>query len=229
MYKLINTFGIDAKCAKLLEFTSVDELKAHYAEIAEARRNGKLLIIGRGSNLLPVGDYDGLVVRSRIMGRELVASDMICVGSGETVDDVIAWTLSQNLFGMENLSIIPGEVGASAVQNIGAYGVEIKDVLHSVKAVEISTGKIVTFQKDELEYAYRDSRFKHDLKSRYLIIEVSYLLYSSFTAQTSYGNISSYLLDKGIEIIDFEEDESEGFLSTLSLGIFLQLIFNIYL
>ena len=95
MDKLINTFGIDARCTRLLEFSSVDELRNHWQEIAEARRQGKLLIIGRGSNLLPTGDYDGLVVRSRIMGREFISSDRVEVGSGETVDDVIAWCLSQ--------------------------------------------------------------------------------------------------------------------------------------
>ena len=91
---LINTFGIDARCTRLLEFSSVDELRNHWQEIAEARRQGKLLIIGRGSNLLPTGDYDGLVVRSRIMGRSLIAPDKIEVGSGETVDDIIAWSIA---------------------------------------------------------------------------------------------------------------------------------------
>ena len=202
MYKLINTFGIDAKCAKLLEFTSVDELKAHYAEIAEARRNGKLLIIGRGSNLLPVGDYDGLVVRSRIMGRKLVASDMICVGSGETVDDVIAWTLSQNLFGMENLSIIPGEVGASAVQNIGAYGVEAKDFIVSLHALDLDNGEMVEITNEQCEYGYRQSRFKKDWKNRFIITDVSYRLSDKFIPRLDYGNIRKMLEEKGISCDD---------------------------
>ena len=140
MDKLINTFGIDARCTRLLEFSSVDELRNHWQEIAEARRQGKLLIIGRGSNLLPTGDYDGLVVRSRIMGRNCIENDRVVICSGETVDDIIAWSLSQGLYGMENLSLIPGEVGASAVQNIGAYGVEAKDFITSLHALDIETG-----------------------------------------------------------------------------------------
>ena len=202
MYKLINTFGIDAKCAKLLEFTSVDELKAHYAEIAEARRNGKLLIIGRGSNLLPVGDYDGLVVRSRIMGRTVVAHDMVCIGSGETVDDIIAWTLSQNLYGMENLSIIPGEVGASAVQNIGAYGVEAKDFIVSLHALDLDNGDIVEITNEQCEYGYRQSRFKHDWKNRFVITDVTYRLSDTFIPRLDYGNIRKVLEEKDISCED---------------------------
>lgn len=195
-----NTFGIDQRCKRFISVESIDDaIQLH--EYLDS--NEPLLIIGKGSNLLLTQDFDGTVIRCDIRGIKVVSnnsdSSIIGCGAGEVVDDVIAWSIENGLHGMENLSLIPGDVGASAVQNIGAYGVEIKDVLHSVKAVEISTGTVMTFQKDELEYAYRDSRFKHDLKGRYLIIEVSYLLYSSFTAQTSYGNISSYLLEKGIE------------------------------
>ena len=167
MDKLINTFGIDARCTRLLEFSSVDELRNHWQEIAEARRQGRLLIIGRGSNLLPTGDYDGLVVRSRIMGRNCIENDRVVICSGETVDDIIAWSLSQGLYGMENLSLIPGEVGASAVQNIGAYGVEAKDFITSLHALDIETGEIVEITNAECEYGYRQSRFKKDWKNRF--------------------------------------------------------------
>ena len=212
---LPNTFGIDARCTKLLEFSTVDELKGHWSEIAEARRQGKLLIIGRGSNLLPTGDYDGLVVRSRIMGRTIEGcvtsgslstgegggrgpAPRILVGSGETVDDIIAWSLSQGLYGMENLSLIPGEVGASAVQNIGAYGVEAKDFIVSLHALDLDTGKIVEITNAECEYGYRQSRFKKDWKNRFIITDVTYQLSSTFTPHLDYGNIRKMLEEKGI-------------------------------
>lgn len=195
---LINTFGIDARCTRLLEFSSVEELKQHWSEIAEARRQGNLLIIGRGSNLLPTGDYDGLVVRSRIMGRSLIAPDKIEVGSGETVDDIIAWSIAQDLYGMENLSLIPGEVGASAVQNIGAYGVEAKDFIVSLHALDIETGEIVGITNAECEYGYRQSRFKKDWKNRFVITDVTYQLSTTFTPHLDYGNIRKVLEEKGI-------------------------------
>ena len=195
---LINTFGIDARCTRLLEFSSVEELKEHWSEIAEARRQGNLLIIGRGSNLLPTGDYDGLVVRSRIMGRSLIAPDKIEVGSGETVDEIIAWSIVQGLYGMENLSLIPGEVGASAVQNIGAYGVEAKDFIVSLHALDIETGEIVEITNAECEYGYRQSRFKKDWKNRFVITDVTYQLSTTFTPHLDYGNIRKVLEEKGI-------------------------------
>lgn len=198
MDKLINTFGIDARCTRLLEFSSVDELWNHWQEIAEARRQGKLLIIGRGSNLLPTGDYDGLVVRSRIMGRNCIENDRVVICSGETVDDIIAWSLSQGLYGMENLSLIPGEVGASAVQNIGAYGVEAKDFITSLHALDIETGEIVEITNAECEYGYRQSRFKKDWKNRFIITDVTYQLSTTFTPHLDYGNIRKVLEEKGI-------------------------------
>ena len=195
---LINTFGIDARCTRLLEFSSVDELRNHWQEIAEARRQGKLLIIGRGSNLLPTGDYDGLVVRSRIMGRTLIAPYKIEVGSGETVDEIIAWSIAEGLYGMENLSLIPGEVGASAVQNIGAYGVEAKDFITSLHALDIETGEIVEITNAECEYGYRQSRFKKDWKNRFIITDVTYQLSTTFTPHLDYGNIRKVLEEKGV-------------------------------
>ena len=198
MDKLINTFGIDARCTRLLEFSSVDELRNHWQEIAEARRQGKLLIIGRGSNLLPTGDYDGLVVRSRIMGRNCIENDRVVICSGETVDDIIAWSLSQGLYGMENLSLIPGEVGASAVQNIGAYGVEAKDFITSLHALDIETGEIVEITNAECEYGYRQSRFKKDWKNRFVITDVTYQLSTTFSPHLDYGNIRKMLEEKGI-------------------------------
>lgn len=207
MDNLINTFGINARCTRLLEFSSVEELKEHYPEIADARRQGRLLIIGKGSNLLPTGDYDGLVLRSRIMGinvttpipsQDEAGVGFLLCGSGETVDDVIACSISHGLFGMENLSLIPGEVGASAVQNIGAYGVEAKDVIFSLHALDLDSGEMVEISNAECEYSYRQSRFKKDWKNRFVITDVTYQLSKSFTPHLDYGNIRKTLEEKGV-------------------------------
>lgn len=122
----------------------------------------------------------------------------VCIGSGETVDDVIAWSLSQGLYGMENLSIIPGEVGASAVQNIGAYGVEAKDFIVSLHALDLETGEIVEITNEQCEYAYRQSRFKKDWKNRFIITDVTYQLSTMFAPHLDYGNIRKVLEEKGI-------------------------------
>jgi UDP-N-acetylmuramate dehydrogenase len=122
----------------------------------------------------------------------------VCVGSGETVDDVIAWSLSQGLYGMENLSLIPGEVGASAVQNIGAYGVEAKDFIVSLHALDLETGEIVEITNEQCEYGYRQSRFKKDWKNRFIITDVTYQLSTTFSPHLDYGNIRKMLEEKGI-------------------------------
>ena len=197
-----NTFNIPAHCSRLIEFESNEALLSCYPDVAKARQDGKLLIIGRGSNLLPVGDYDGIVLRSRIMGKEVhEEGDDVFVkcGSGETVDDVIAWCVSHGYYGMENLSLIPGEVGASAVQSIGAYGVEAKDFITSLHALDLNDGKVVEITNAECEYAYRQSRFKHEWKNRFIILDVTYRLSCVFVPHLDYGNIRSVLAERGIE------------------------------
>lgn len=125
---------------------------------------------------------------------------MLRCGSGETWDDIVAYCVEKGWYGSENLSLIPGEVGASAVQNIGAYGVEAKDLIYKVEAVEIATGRVVEFSNEECRYAYRDSRFKHEWKNRYLVTYVTYRLSSSFTPDLDYGNIRSSLEAEGIAV-----------------------------
>lgn len=197
-----NTFNVKAHCANFVEFTSVKQLLDNLGGIREALHSDSLLIIGRGSNLLPVKDYEGTVVRSQIMGRDIIADDgetvLLRCGSGETVDEVIAWAVGEGLYGMENLSLIPGEVGASAVQNIGAYGVEAKDVIESVEAIEIESGETVRFSNADCQYAYRQSRFKGEWKNRYIITFVTYRLSRSFVAHLDYGNINAVLAERGI-------------------------------
>ena len=194
--KAHNTFGIDAKCSRFLEFEN--ELEA--AEVAQILRKSTLpyIIIGGGSNLLLTKDFEGIVVRSGIKGYTFDGDCMEC-GSGEVWDDMVAVSIQAGYYGMENLSLIPGDVGASAVQNIGAYGVEAKDLIVNVWAIEIATGKACMWRNEECGYSYRQSRFKHDWKNQYLIIRVSYRLSRTFTPHLDYGNIRAELEKKGIQ------------------------------
>ena len=191
-----NTFGIDAKCCRFMEYSTVEEAQ----EIARQLQQPYLLI-GAGSNLLLTDDFDGTVVHSALKGIEALFDSRICCGSGETWDEVVAWCVGHGLYGAENLSLIPGEVGASAVQNIGAYGAEVKDLIASVEAVEIGTGKLCVFSREECQYGYRDSRFKHEWKNKYLITHVVYQLSTDESHQsTEYGNIRSELDRRGIQM-----------------------------
>ena len=193
--KLHNTFGIDAKCARFVEYSSEDEAK----EVAELLRTSRVpyIIIGGGSNLLLTRDYEGIVVHSACKGIRREGSRLIC-GSGEVFDDVVAYSITQGLYGAENLSLIPGDVGASAVQNIGAYGSEAKDLIRSIRAVEIATGNVCVIENAECNYGYRQSRFKHDWKNQYLILSVEYEFSETFKPHLDYGNIRSELEKCGI-------------------------------
>lgn len=195
-----NTFGIEAKCSRFLEFE--DEQEA--VDVASILRESKMpyIIIGGGSNLLLTKDFEGVVVRSGIKGHYFEEDNfyerMTC-GSGEVWDDMVAMSLEAGYYGMENLSLIPGDVGASAVQNIGAYGVEAKDLILCVWMIEISTGKTWMLGNEECEYGYRQSRFKQDWKNRFLITRVTYGLSKTFTPHLDYGNIRAELERKGIQ------------------------------
>ena len=186
-----NTFGIDACCDRFLEYASKEEAVETAHMIASD--NMPLLIIGGGSNLLLTGDYHGTVVHSAMQGITATVNDdgsvRVVAASGETFDDVVAYCVAHGWYGAENLSLIPGDVGASAVQNIGAYGVEAKDLIESVEAVEIATGSIVSIPSCECGYGYRQSRFKNEWKNKYLITEVTFILRSHGTLNLDYGNI----------------------------------------
>lgn len=196
-YRLLqhNTFGIDAKCHRFLEYTDVKEAQ-HVAEMLR-ESNIPFIIIGGGSNLLLTQDFEGIVVHSAIKGTKIVGSQMCC-GSGEVWDDVVAFAVEHQLYGAENLSLIPGDVGASAVQNIGAYGVEVKDLIVEIEAVEIATGNICVIPREECQYAYRQSRFKKEWKNRYLITHVTYQFQTDFQPHLDYGNIRVELERKKI-------------------------------
>ncbi|MFW5523799.1 MAG: UDP-N-acetylmuramate dehydrogenase, partial [Segatella copri] len=208
-----NTFGIDAKCKRFLEYSSVEEAQQIVAGLTAADQ--PLLILGGGSNLLLTGDYEGTVIHSAIKGIEVLDNETLAAaggenlknpdfvflncGSGEVFDDVVAYAVEHGYHGAENLSIIPGEVGASAIQNIGAYGVEAKDIIYKVETVEIATGKVVVFDNQDCQYSYRQSRFKHEWKDKYLVTHVIYRLSKHFVPDLDYGNIRTSLTAKGIE------------------------------
>ena len=194
--KAHNTFGIDAKCSRYLEFETDEEAP----EVAKTLRESGLpyIIIGGGSNLLLTRDFGGIVVRSGIKGHYFEDGYRMVCGSGETWDDMVATSIEAGYYGMENLSLIPGDVGASAVQNIGAYGVEAKDLILCVWAIEIATGKPCMWGNVECEYGYRQSRFKQDWKNKYLITRVTYGLSRTFKPCLDYGNIRAELDRQGI-------------------------------
>lgn len=192
-----NTFGIDAKCKRFIEYSSVEEAQQVARMITDADR--PLLILGGGSNLLLTGDYNGTVLHSGIRFLEQTDECHVRCGSGFIWDDVVDYCVANNLYGAENLSIIPGEVGASVVQNIGAYGAEAKDLIECVEAVEIETGQICRFTNTECAYSYRQSKFKHAWKNRFLITAVTYKLSKTYNPKLDYGNIRVALAAKGID------------------------------
>ena len=195
-----NTFGMEAKASRFMEYASVEDAQA----IASVLRTEQIpyLIIGSGSNLLLTGDFEGIVVHSAIKGIEKQScedgSTLIRCGSGEQWDDVVAWCVGEGFGQLVNLSLIPGEVGASVVQNIGAYGSEVSEFVASIEAVDIATGEVVTIAPDDCDYGYRKSKFKTVWKNKYLITAVEYRLLPSTQLNVEYGNIRMELERKGI-------------------------------
>ena len=159
-----NTFGMDVKASVFVEYDSVAELKTIL--LNKDYLESSWLHIGGGSNLLFTADYEGAVLHSAIHGYEVVSENdrtvEVRVGAGEIWDDFVAFAVQHGWYGAENLSLIPGEVGASAVQNIGAYGAEAKDLIVSVETVEVATGRERVFSNAECHYAYRESIFKKE-------------------------------------------------------------------
>ena len=190
-----NTFGIDARCSRFLEYETAVEAQ----QVANILRETSIpyIIIGGGSNLLLTRDFPGIVVHSAVKGWDIAGCRMAC-GSGETWDDIVAISLQNGLYGAENLSLIPGDVGASAVQSIGAYGAEAKDFIREVHAIEIATGRLCVIDREDCQYGYRQSRFKQEWKNRFLITMVVYEFSDSFQPRLDYGNIRSELERRGI-------------------------------
>ncbi len=197
--KPFNTFGIEASTRYFGRFSSVEELN----QILTSNKDKELLVLGGGSNILLTKNFDGLTLINEIKGFEVTKNDgdsvIVKSGAGEIWHEFVLKCIENNFSGVENLSLIPGSVGASPMQNIGAYGVEIKDVFESVEAYHIPTGELHTFSKEECEFGYRESVFKRKYKGQYVIISVSYKLsLSAPKVNTSYGAIESELKEMKI-------------------------------
>lgn len=196
-----HTFGMEVRAERFVEYASVAELKAFLAD--PSALSGRWLHIGGGSNLLFKGDYHGTVLHSAIRGYQVVAENdtsvEVRVGAGVVWDDFVAETVARGWYGAENLSLIPGEVGASAVQNIGAYGVEAKDLIVRVETVEVATGADRIFTNEECGYAYRQSCFKHELKGKYIVTYVTYRLQKQPVFHLDYGHVRAELEKRGEE------------------------------
>jgi len=197
--KEFNTFGISVKAEMFAVFSSIEELK----QILSFRNNKKLLVLGGGSNLLLTKDFDGLVIKNEIKRFEVIeetASEVIVEsGAGENWHEFVLNCIDKGFGGIENLSLIPGSVGASPMQNIGAYGVEIKDVFESLSAYHIASGEIHYFDKTKCEFGYRESIFKNKVKGEYIILTVTFRLTKNPTINSSYGAINEQLKVMGIE------------------------------
>ena len=194
-----NTFGIDVSTSRFVEYDSVDDLRNFLSETTGAHT--PLLHIGGGSNLLFTSDYPGVILHSAIKGMEILRETdewvEIRVGAGEVWDDFVAFAVAHQWYGAENLSIIPGEVGASAVQNIGAYGAEAKDLIVAVDTVAVADGSSRQFTNSECDYSYRKSIFKKELKGQYIVTYVTYRLSKIPEFRLDYGNIRSELEKEG--------------------------------
>ena len=199
--KPYNTFGIDARAAYFASFTTVDALQSLLNE--DLARKHQLLVLGGGSNLLLTKDVDGLVLKNSISGIELVKEDeqhyYIKVGAGEVWHHFVMHCVSHGFGGVENLSLIPGSVGASPMQNIGAYGVEIRDVFHELEALHIQEQEVHKFGLADCAFGYRESVFKNRLKGQYIITSVTYRLQKQPVFNTSYGAIKTELERMGVK------------------------------
>ena len=186
-----NTFGIDVKTRIFAEYSSVEELR----ELLVRYKNERILHIGAGSNLLFTGDFDGVILHSAMRRARCLNEDgdhvFIEADSGLVMDELISQLCDMGISGLENLSYIPGEVGASAVQNVGAYGVEVKDVIESVRTICVADGSERVFTNDECKYGYRDSIFKNELRGQYIVTHVTYRLNKHLEPKLDYGNLCS--------------------------------------
>lgn len=193
-----HTFGLEASAEAFVKIQNVSQIKTALQLPYKSK-----MVLGGGSNVVFTQDYLGLVMKLVIKGiqveREYKNSIHLKVGGGENWHKTVLWTLRNNYGGLENLSLIPGKVGASPIQNIGAYGVELKDVFVKLKALDIATGKVKTFFKKDCQFGYRDSFFKNKGKGKYIILEVYFsLTKNNHKLNTAYGAIKTELEKKKI-------------------------------
>jgi UDP-N-acetylmuramate dehydrogenase len=191
--KAFNTFGIDVYARYFSVFNSSEEL----AETLGSHSSLPLLVLGGGSNILFSRDYNGLILKNEIRGIELINEDddhvYVKAGAGENWHQFVSYCISRNWAGIENLSLIPGNVGASPMQNIGAYGVEIKETFFELEAFHLAEKKIYNFTVNDCEFAYRDSVFKNRYKNEFVILNVTFCLNKFPRFNISYGAVEQEL------------------------------------
>jgi UDP-N-acetylmuramate dehydrogenase len=186
-----NTFGVKVNTRYFLKFDKIADLQ----DIINKKylQKKEFLILGGGSNYLFTEDFQGIVLHPEIKGKEIVGEDENCVylkvGAGEDWDDLVKFSVENNCGGLENLSLIPGNVGACPVQNIGAYGVEVKDVITEVETVNLKNGEIRVFSNQECRFGYRDSIFKNELKNCYVVTRVIFRLEKNPRINVTYGRL----------------------------------------
>lgn len=200
--KPFNTFGLEATAEMLAEVTSIDELKEVLTS-SQAKEN-ELLVLGGGSNILLTGDFKGLVIKNSLAGKEVTHETedfvLVKIGAGENWHQFVLYALEHGWGGVENLSLIPGTVGAAPMQNIGAYGVEIKEVFDHLIAVNVKTGETENFNNDQCRFGYRESVFKNKFKDQYVIAEVVLKLTKrNHKLNTSYGAITQTLEEMKVD------------------------------
>jgi len=198
--KPYNTFGIDVKARNFVEVTSVEELR----EVLKNTYASELFILGGGSNMLLTKDVQKTVVYINLKGIEILENNendvLVKAMAGENWHEFVLYCIDHSFGGLENLSLIPGKVGTAPIQNIGAYGVELKDSFESCTALDIQTLQLKTFTKEECHFGYRDSIFKNEGKGKYIITSVSFRLSkNNHKLNTTYGSIDQFLEDKGVK------------------------------
>ena len=205
--KPFNTFGIDVAAKYFASFNSIEKLQQILAHpIAQGY---PVLIVGGGSNILLTTNYEGLVLKNEIEGIQLIREDeqhvYVQAGAGVNWHQFVLYCLAHAYAGVENLALIPGSVGASPMQNIGAYGVEIKDVFHSLEAVSRQNLNTVVFYKEDCAFGYRESVFKNTYKDQFVITSVTYRLNKIPNFKTSYGAIQHALDEMGVSTLNIQD------------------------
>ncbi len=197
-----NTFSLTSSAKYFASCTNVDQLK-YLLEWARTNACAACVFSG-GSNILLDKYIDALVIRMDVQGKTITNTNStyadLCIGAGENWHALVEWTLAKKFYGLENLSLIPGSVGAAPVQNIGAYGVEVGDLIHKVTALDITTGQLVDFSASDCAFEYRDSLFKRDIGNRYIICEVNFRLATSAVPKVHYPALREYLLKQNIDL-----------------------------
>lgn len=199
-----NTFGIDAKARYFAAFKDTDELE----ETLSFKPQTSNFILGGGSNILFTKDYDGLVIKNEIVGVDELHEDTeyvyVKAGAGENWHQFVLYCISRNWAGLENLSLIPGNVGASPMQNIGAYGVELQDIFYSLEAFNLKEKKIFSFSRNDCGFGYRNSIFKERYKDQFVITSVTFRLNRKPVFHTSYGAINEELEKMGVKELSIQ-------------------------